>query len=81
MARVPKDVKSYLYPSRFGSHKVMINEDKTAKLSDGNVVLTDEHGDYVTARDRLDTGLADPNRLCTSRLGKLFDKKAVEEKK
>lgn len=54
-------------PSEFGSHASMINEDAQARLvelhvADNLVILTDDYGDYVTTRDRLDSGLADPNR-------------------
>ena len=55
--------EEYLYPSRFGSHSSMIDEEKTSELNDGNkVVLVDEHGYYITERNRLDSGLADPKR-------------------
>lgn len=69
--------QAYPYPSRFGSHKSMVIEyvlldnlgDDTAKA-----ILEDEHGTYITDVDRLDSGLADPNRHATSRLTKLFEK-------
>jgi hypothetical protein len=67
---------TYQFPSVFGSHKSMINEEKTAKMEDDRVVvLTDEFGDYFTFKDRLDTGLADPHRYAARRLSKLFDRK------
>lgn len=70
---------SYSYPSFFGSHKSMINEAKTAELTDDSlVVLTDEHGDYITEKNRLDNGESDRNRWASSRLNKLFDKKVDE---
>jgi len=51
------------YPSLFGSHASMINEEETAKLNDPKkVVLEDDLGLYTTDRDRLDKGMADPNR-------------------
>tara|TARA_Y100000310_G_C20063251_1_gene525958 strand:+ start:136 stop:300 length:165 start_codon:yes stop_codon:yes gene_type:complete len=41
----------------------MIDEEKTSELTDEKmVVLKDEHGMYITYKDRLDNGLADPKR-------------------
>ena len=52
------------FPSLFGSHKSMINEDKTKELGDAKmVVLVDEKGTYTTFVDRLDSGAADPRRF------------------
>lgn len=63
------------YPSSYGSHKSMLNEQATSELHPntdfndlkGNdiVVVTAENGDYKTSKERLDNGLADPNRYCT----------------
>lgn len=76
-----KEVKKYLFPSRFGSHKIMVNETETVKLaSENKIVLTDEYGDYVTDKNRLDSGLADPNRCHSKRLERLFDKKPEDNK-
>ena len=55
------------YPSRYGSHSSMIDEQKAAELEAlyGNserVMLEDEGGHYITYRSRLDSGLADPKR-------------------
>ena len=59
----PTKKEEYLYPSRFGSHASMIDEEKTSELNDeSKVVLLDEYGHYVTCRTRLDNGLADPKR-------------------
>lgn len=57
----------YSFPSRFGSHSSMLNFDLTSKVfevtqDESLVVLTDEFGDYVTNRSRLDSKMADPNR-------------------
>lgn len=50
-------------PSDYGSHASMIDNEETEKLEDDKLVaLRDSVGVYVTKRDRLDTGLADPNR-------------------
>ena len=54
-------VTKYDFPSRFGSHSSMINENAPA-VKPGFVVLTDEYGDYVTEVSNLDNGLADKNR-------------------
>jgi hypothetical protein len=62
----------YNYPSHFGSHSSMIDEEETKKLDDSNlVVLKDEHGIYTTERRRLDDGCTDPNRCISARL-KIF---------
>ena len=59
-----------VYPSEFGSHTSMANEELTGKIAaakqdatDGWVILADERGAYATRKSRLDTGLADPNRF------------------
>jgi len=55
--------KNSLYPSDYGSHLSMLNEEETSKLKDENLVaLSDNVGVYVTKRSSLDNGLADPNR-------------------
>jgi hypothetical protein len=72
---LPSEKKRYHYPSRFGSHKSMLNDYQTELLNQpGKIVLSDEYGDYVTTPDRLDDGLGDPARYATSRLGSLFEK-------
>lgn len=60
--------QKYAYPSCFGSHKSMLVREN----EDGTVVCKDEFGEYATPKDRLDNGLADPNRYATSRLKKLL---------
>lgn len=94
------------YPSRFGSHASMVDDEKTKEYYDSGsmnafreavkngeaailrsdvdnttqlVVCTDEFGDYVTERSRLDTGLADPNRYKKERLGKLLSTAVIKE--
>ena len=44
--------------SWFGSHAEMVVEE----LHDGLVVCEDDSGKYITHSNRLDNGLADPNR-------------------
>lgn len=44
--------------SAYGSHSDMIVEE----LPSGKVVCKDDDGLYVTTLDRIDSGLADPNR-------------------
>ena len=76
-----KETSVYKYKSRFGSESSMINQEETDKLNDPDlVVLSDEFGNYVTQRCRLDTKLADPNRYEVSRLSKLFSTKKKDEK-
>ena len=67
--RVPAKETTYPYPTRYGSHASMIDEEKTGELNkDKKVVIKDEHGYYVTDESRIDSGLADPNRYESSRL-------------
>ena len=72
--QVPVKQETYDYPTRFGSHSSMIDEEKTEELKDDQeVVLKDEHGYYTTHKKKLDSGLADPNRYDGNRL-KFFKK-------
>jgi hypothetical protein len=64
-----KKEQKVVYPSDFGSHASMANEELTGKIAAAKqdaanpwVVLTDERGTYATRKSRLDSGLADPNR-------------------
>lgn len=60
---LPTRRAEYPYPSRFGSHASMIDQEATGRMaSHGQVILRDERGLYLTDFNRLDTGLADPNR-------------------
>ena len=83
-----------IYPSYYGSHKSMVNDEETAKfrsnpanigiLSDQismekQVVLEDANGFYATTSARLDCGLADVNRYANPNARKPWIK--VEEKK
>ena len=52
-------------PSWFGSHASMVVEDVDATqvtLAKGEVLCKDDAHYYVTYKDRLDSGLADPQR-------------------
>ena len=65
----PQKKEDYSYPTIYGSHSSMIDEEKTEQLNEeGKVVLKDEHGYYTTQKSRLDSGFADPNRYKTNRL-------------
>ena len=56
------------FPSLYGSHYSMIDEEETEKLDDDEmVVLKDEKGFYKTYRKRLDNKMADPRRYNMSR--------------
>lgn len=75
------------FPSVFGSHASMINQDLTTELQKqhpASCVLEDENGAYVTETVRLDTHMADPNRYANEKYRKdLLSKlsvKAVEAK-
>lgn len=52
--------------SRYGSHASMAIDPLLQVICFGwhpeQIALRDQHGVYITSRDRLDTGLADPNR-------------------
>jgi hypothetical protein len=64
--------KGYAYPSLYGSHASMVIEDKDTKVEENEVICKDEFGTYTTEKNRLDNGLADPNRYRVSRLSLLF---------
>ena len=51
----------YPYPSKFGSHKSMCTD--KVNCPSGRCLCVDELGEYETDRQRLDNGLADPNRF------------------
>ena len=62
--------------SWFGSHEEMVVEPEELEPSDelylahlhhSEVVCKDDAGYYVTDKDRLDNGLADPNRYSAKR--------------
>ena len=58
--------------SPYGSHEEMVVdsfdlEDDFTSLKDGEVVCKDDIGYYVTDINRLDSGLADPNRYSIER--------------
>ncbi len=62
--------KAPTFPSEFGSHASMANEELTGKIAAGKqdaadpwVILADERGTYATRKSRLDSGLTDPNRI------------------
>jgi hypothetical protein len=65
-----QDAKKVTYPSDFGSHATMANEELNGKIAaakqdagDEWIILTDERGNYATRKSRLDTGMADPSRF------------------
>ena len=55
--------KTITTKSRFGSHADMFVDD----LEDGKVLCKDVAGTYVTFKNRIDSGLADPNRYSLKR--------------
>ena len=64
------------YPSKFGSHLVMVEEELDKEM----VICKDERGLYLTKRFRLDSGMADPARWGETkyREQKLKDHKDLE---
>ena len=64
-------------PSFYGSHASMIAEGEfeiEGGLLENEVVLKDDKHYYVTLRNRLDNGSADPNRYASKRKVKLIVK-------
>lgn len=60
---------TYAYPSPYGSHTSMVDQEKTTELKqEGRVVCKDEYGTYVTDTFWLDNGMADPNRYDGKRI-------------
>jgi hypothetical protein len=62
-----KEISTYKYPSRFGSHTSMI-----VRQEGDSFVLEDEFGEYTTERFYLENNCADPHRTAQRRLTKLF---------
>lgn len=60
----PQAVVKSDYPSDFGSHKSMVDDDyiDINSVSDKFVVCKDNHGSYVTRLSNLDSGFTDYNR-------------------
>ncbi len=60
--------KQITTPSIFGSHSSMVVEpDKEEVIPDEMVKCKDDNGFYLTYKNRLDSGLADPCRYSESR--------------
>lgn len=58
-----KKKEKVVYPSLYGSHRSMVDEDATATLGKtGRVICVDAGGPYETDERTLDNGLADINR-------------------
>jgi len=63
-----------VYPSEFGSHTSMANEELTGKIAassqdatDAWIILVDERGPFATRKSRLDTVLGDKPAFWTNR--------------
>lgn len=73
------------YPSDFGSHAKMVNEELTVELPEEEVgvfvVCTDDYGNYKTKKKCLDNGLSDPRRNVADRFAILFKKISANTKK
>ena len=68
--------------THFGSHKEMVVDDVTnanVTLSSNQVVCMDDRGYYLTTVDRIDSGLADPNRYSDSNRVSVFFKEETQE--
>lgn len=57
-------------PSAYGSHASMVVDHKEFKLelNDDEVLCKDDNSYYITKKNRLDNGLADPNRYSMEKL-------------
>jgi|GEM_PF-2669035 len=68
-------------PSFYGSHSSMVVDpaDFDVVLKDGEVICQDDKHYYVTLRNRLDNGSADPNRYGSNI--KVEKRKTEEEQK
>lgn len=53
--------------SPYGSHKSLVIERDDVNLEPDEVLCKDERGVYKTSSNRLDNGLADPNRWSPNR--------------
>ena len=74
MARKHEAGKKITTPSWFGSHASMVVDHtelqvggKDIKLAEHSVLCQDDRGYYVTDKDKLDNGLADPNRYSATK--------------
>tara|TARA_Y100001938_G_C8024956_1_gene397467 strand:- start:188 stop:424 length:237 start_codon:yes stop_codon:yes gene_type:complete len=74
MAKKHEAGKKITTPSWFGSHTSMVvdhtkieTKNKDMELSGEKVVCQDDLGYYITEKNRLDNGLADPNRYSNSK--------------
>jgi hypothetical protein len=63
--------KGWTTPSRFGSHSSMIvdptsvpewNKNMSLTLADDEVLCEDDSHYYITKKNRIDSGMADPSR-------------------
>jgi hypothetical protein len=63
--------KGWTTPSRFGSHSSMVvdpnevpawKKNMNAKLAKDEVMCEDDDHYYITKKNRIDSGMADPNR-------------------
>lgn len=76
---IPKHIvgRNITTKSAFGSHSDMIvsYEDpiiQTIKIDDNQIICKDDSGYYVTYKNRIDSGLSDPNRYANNNSRKLF---------
>lgn len=69
----PKKEEVKKYPSSFGSHKVMVDDNLTSKLIKDTTVMVvcrDDVGVYITEKARLDNGLSDTYRFTSEEFRK-----------
>lgn len=66
--KAPKHITGHTVTTKthFGSTSDMVVTLDNIKLSENEVICKDDSGYYITLRNRIDSGLADPNRYANS---------------
>jgi hypothetical protein len=82
---IPKHVvgRNISTKTAFGSHSDMIVscEDpaiQSLKIDDNQIICKDDTGYYITEKNRIDSGLADPNRYASINARKNFQPLDIE---
>jgi hypothetical protein len=82
---IPKHVvgRNISTKTAFGSHSDMIVscEDpaiQSLKIDDNQIICKDDTGYYITEKNRIDSGLADPNRYASINARKIFQPLDIE---
>jgi hypothetical protein len=66
----------------FGSHKEMVIANTTdINLHEDQVICKDDRGHYITTKNRIDNGLADPSRYDSKTRLKIEEPQGVDNEK